>query len=158
MTRQQRDELCPWLQYLTNEQVWKIWLMYVRAMTRQQRDEEFPWLQYLTDEQVWKIWLMYDRLGNWKGYAPCTDYPITTHDEAISIIGPLLRFGGPSPEQLEIFEDELQRDEEYKLAGYMRKLRHLYERPEDERKRYEREDELFEELGRRRQRRRPRAS
>ena len=50
---------------------------------------------------------------------------------------------------MEFLEDELERDEEYKLAAWMRKLRHERESFEEERARYEYDDWLFKRLARR---------
>jgi len=123
----------------------------------QQRDEQFPWLRDLSDEQIWKIWLTYDRAYDHKGYAPWDwdrERPVTTHDQAIEVVGSLL---APTimADQMEDLEDQLEFDEEYKLATWMRKLRHERETVDEERARHERDDRLAEELARLRRRRRP---
>jgi hypothetical protein len=102
---------------------------------------------------------MYDRIygescGH-KGCAPWSDQLLTTYDEARDFVGSLL-LDTIGAEQMEFFEDELERDEEFKLANWMRKLRHERESVEEERARYEHDDKLAEELARRRRRRRPR--
>ena len=100
---------------------------------------------------------MYDRVYKHGGYAPWAeeyDQPITTHDEAIEVIGPWLE--GAFPSQMEELEDELELSEEYKLANWMREFRHKHESEEDERSRYEHEDKQAEELARHRRRRRGR--
>ena len=139
-------------------------------MTREEHNKEYPWLQGLTDEQVWKLWLMVDRVHNWKGYDPCPGYdpitgddiliPITTPAQAANLIGaylePYLSPGMYDADIMEDFEDELQRAEEFKLASWLRKLRHERETVEEERLRYQRQDERAEELAKQRQRRRPR--
>jgi hypothetical protein len=124
------------------------------VVTRQEWDERYPWLHGLSDEQISKIWQTYDRVYDHNRCAE-PDALITTHDEIIEHVGELLN-DTISPDQLEYLEDELQRDEEYKLAAWMRELRHVRESVDEERARYEREDKLFEELARRRQLRRPR--
>jgi hypothetical protein len=121
-------------------------------VNQQERDEEFPWLKDLTDEQIFKIWLTYDRVYDHE--ASFFDHPIT-RAEVIDLVGSLL---DPtiSADQMEYLEDQLEFDEEYKLANWIRKLRHERESAEEERLRYERDDELAERLARQRRRRKPR--
>ena len=58
---------------------------------------------------------------------------------------------------MESLEDELEFSEEYKLANWMRELRHKHESEEAERSRYERENKLAEQLARQRRRRKARS-
>jgi hypothetical protein len=119
-----------------------------KVVNRQQRDEEFPWLEDLSDEQCLKIWQTYDRVYDLKGRTPGRDKLITTNDEAIEWACAFL--DNIDAAGLEYFEDELERDEEYKLAAWMRKLRHECESVEEEHARYQRDTELVEELAIRR--------
>ena len=130
-------------------------------MRRQERDELYSWLNELTDEQRWKIWLAYDRMYDCKGYDPTwvatSDLiPVTTPGQAAYLIGFIYDTNDIGPWQMAELEEELERDEEFKLAAWIRKFRHEHETKEEERKRYERDDELAEELADRRRRRRPR--
>jgi hypothetical protein len=126
------------------------------VVTRQQRDEFYPWLQGLTDEQCWKIWGTYDYVYDHKGCQPWPDHdPIATFDQAIRVIGQVLA-PGIMPEQMEHLECELERDEEFRLASWLRKLRYERETVDEERSRHECDDKMAEKLARLRQYRKPR--
>jgi hypothetical protein len=101
-----------------------------------QRDEAYPWMQDLSDEQCLKIWRMYDRVHDLKGWTPGRDKLITTDDEAIDWACALL--DNIDASELEDLEAELEYDEEYKLAAWMRKLRYELESEEEEAARHKR--------------------
>jgi hypothetical protein len=131
-----------------------------RVVKRERWDEEYPWLRDLTDEQIWQIWFAYDRAYNQKRPVRWPEDPVTTFDQAIEAVGFLLEGWALEPEQLEDLEDELERGEEYRLAAWMRKLRHERESFDEERARYEGYEEhaewANERLIEKRRRRKPR--
>jgi hypothetical protein len=128
----------------------------MHGMDREELYNAYPWMQDLTDDQTYRLWQTYDRVYDHKGCAPWSPgCPITTIEEVIDLMGSLLE-DNVDPGQMEHLEDELQLEEEFKLADWLRNLRHERESEEEERERYEREDNEAERLAQRRRRRRPR--
>ena len=85
---------------------------------------------------------MYDRASHYSDQF--SEFAPTTHDQAVDFVAQYL--AGCDAEILEDYEDDLQRDEEYRLAAWMREFRHERETVDEERLRYEREDKQADEL------------
>jgi hypothetical protein len=129
------------------------------VVNRQEWDEAYPWLHDLTDEQIRKIWRTYDRAHDLNGWDLGRSYKITTDDQVIDWVGFLLD-PWTGHDTLESLEEELEFDEEFKLAAWVRKLRHERESPEEEQARYKHYEKVAEEaadqLAKQRRRRKPR--
>ena len=121
-------------------------------MSRRRRAERYPY--DLTDDQYVAIWRTYDRVNDLQGWDPGRDHLITTRagmiDWACAYLDNIDAAG------LEQFEGELEHEDEFKIAAWLRELRYAIESQEEERARYAREDHLIERLLKQRKRRRPR--